>query len=101
MIEVENPAIKVLSDESELPVHLIGSKTIYLDLETLSGSETTTSTNPWHNCWIAGICLTADDCKEAYYIPIGHYKGRNFYLQIMFYAKFYHHLYFYKHLCLQ
>lgn len=77
MIEVENPAIKVLSDESELPVHLIGSKTIYLDLETLSGSETTTSTNPWHNCWIAGICLTADDCKEAYYIPIGHYKGRN------------------------
>ena len=76
MIECKN-GVKIVECESELPVELIGSKYIFLDLETTSRDPKLKSVNPWHNCWIAGICVTADEHRGSWYIPIGHAHGRN------------------------
>lgn len=56
---------------SELP-NLCNSGRVYLDLETTSGDPKLMSVNPWHNCSIAGICVTADFNASAWYIPVGH-----------------------------
>ncbi len=61
---------------SELP-DLSGCTNLYLDLETTSGDSKLSSLNPWHNCDIAGLCVTTDDLPNAWYIPIGHALGNN------------------------
>lgn len=45
---------------------------LYVDFETSSGHPKLKSFNPWKHCEIAGIGLTVDDCKDAWYVPIGH-----------------------------
>lgn len=49
---------------------LIGSETIYLDLETGSYDSKLDSLNPWKNCWPIGAAICAEDYGNAYYIPI-------------------------------
>lgn len=60
----------------DLPI-LTGSKYLYLDFETTSGDPKLDSLNTWRNCFIAGVCVTADDHKDSWYIPIGHRRGGN------------------------
>jgi len=43
-----------------------------LDFETTSGDDKTDSLNPWWNCSVAGICITADNIPDAWYVPVGH-----------------------------
>ncbi len=76
MIVCDN-GVRIVQDESELPYHLVGSKYLFVDLETTSRDSTKRAVNPWHDCWIAGICITADDHKGSWYVPIGHSHGRN------------------------
>ena len=64
----------LIESESELP-HLEGHY-VFCDLETTSRDTRLKSTNPHHNCWIAGICIAVDD-GPTYYIPVGHAFGRN------------------------
>lgn len=66
MIEFANGGRLVQSVE-ELPA--LAGKRLYMDLETSSGSEKLTSLNPWHNCAIAGVCITVDDEPGAWYVP--------------------------------
>ncbi len=82
MIVCEN-GVHIVETEEEMPFHLVGCKDIYMDAETKSGSPKLKSVNPYHNCWLAGLCVTADDCKTAYYIPVGHYSGRNIALDVV------------------
>jgi DNA polymerase-1 len=56
---------------------LQGSKYLYLDFETTSGDPSLDALNTWRNCYIAGIAVTADDHKEAWYVPVGHNTGGN------------------------
>ena len=56
---------------SELP-NLVGCRDIILDFETTSGDDKIDSLNPWWNCDVAGVCITADDIPEAWYVPVGH-----------------------------
>ena len=74
MIEFSNRA-RLVQDVSELPNYR-GVDTIYQDMETGSGDPLVSSTNPWFNCFTAGIAITADDDKYGYYIPIGHKDSR-------------------------
>jgi len=68
-------SVQLVESVSELP-NFTGADNLYLDFETTSGDPKKTSTNPWHNCDIAGIGVTVDDCPMAYYIPIkGAYQG--------------------------
>ena len=60
----------------ELP-NLDGARFLYLDFETTSNDPSLKSINPWHSCYIAGICVTADDLEESWYIPVGHNTGGN------------------------
>lgn len=64
----------LIESESELP-HLEGTY-CYCDLETTSRDPKLKSTNPHHNCWVAGICIAVDD-GDVYYVPVGHAFGRN------------------------
>ena len=74
MIEFKNRA-RLVQSIDELP-NYTGVKDIYLDCETGSGDPKVNSTNPWFNCFTAGIAITADDDKHGYYIPIGHKDSR-------------------------
>lgn len=53
------------------------AKNLYLDFETTSGNPELDSLNPWHHCYICGICVTADDVEGAWYVPLGHNTGNN------------------------
>lgn len=74
MLKFPNNGILV-QQLSELP-DLKGAQRLYLDVETTSGDPKIASTNPWHHCAIAGIAVTADECKQAWYIPIRHHDER-------------------------
>ncbi len=74
MIICEN-GVRIVENVSELPLHLPSN--LFLDFETTSGDPKKDSLNPWHNCTIAGICITHDSHPDAYYIPIGHHVGNN------------------------
>lgn len=76
MLICEN-GVHIVEHEDELPYELIGSEDIFVDVETKSGDKKKKATNPYHHCWIAGICLTTNRTTKAYYIPVGHYQGRN------------------------
>lgn len=60
----------------ELP-DLAHAEHLYLDLETTSGDPKKTSLNPWFNCSILGVCVTADDARGAWYVPVRHVHGIN------------------------
>ncbi len=62
---------RLVQSVDELP-HLEGAHYLYVDFETTSGSKKLKSLNPWHNCSIAGIAVTANEIGEAWYVPIGH-----------------------------
>ncbi len=62
--------VRLVESVSELP-DLFGTNNLYLDFETTSGGLKEDSTNPWHTCDIAGICITIDYHKYAYYVPVG------------------------------
>lgn len=68
MIEFDNGG-RVVESASELP-NLVGARTVYADFETTSGNPKFTSLNPWHNCEIAGLCVTVDDERKAWYLPL-------------------------------
>lgn len=68
---------RLCEDLDDLPI-LDNAKYLYLDFETTSGGNPDIDAlNVWRNCYIAGICVTADDHEEAWYIPIGHNTGGN------------------------
>ena len=63
-------------DLDDLPI-LDGCAELFLDFETTSANMKVPSLNVWHSCYIAGICVTADDFEESWYVPIGHNTGGN------------------------
>lgn len=67
MITFDNGG-RLVEDVSELPA-LTNAKRLYLDTETSSGDPRLNSLNPWHHCSVAGIALTADDVRGAWYVP--------------------------------
>lgn len=67
MIKYDNGGCLV-EDVSELP-NFARSKELFIDFETTSGNPKLKSTNPWFNCEIAGVCITADDCRNSFYVP--------------------------------
>jgi len=75
MLTFDN-GVKMVERVDELPA-LAGAHTIFADFETTSGSKTEKSVNPWHNCDVAGLGITVDDHKQAWYIPVGHHNGPN------------------------
>lgn len=50
-----------------------GAKVLYLDFETVSFDPTEGGLNPYKGHCIAGAAITADDCEQAYYVPVRHY----------------------------
>lgn len=75
MISFKNGG-RIIQSVNELP-KLRGCTTLFCDMETTSGDPKKKSTDPWHDCDIAGICITADDKEGAWYIPVGHHEGDN------------------------
>lgn len=61
----------LVKSASELP-DLMHSNTVFADFETTSCNTKKKSTNPWRDCWIAGLGITADKCPDVWYIPVGH-----------------------------
>lgn len=57
---------------SELP--RIKDREIVLDFETTSGNPKISSTNPWHNCSLLGVCICDSTDSPGYYIPVGHHN---------------------------
>jgi DNA polymerase-1 len=56
---------------------LAGAKYLYLDFETTSGNTKLDALNVWKDCYIAGACVTVDDCPDAWYVPVCHHRGGN------------------------
>lgn len=73
MLECSN-GVRIIQSEDELP--FLEGEVMYLDLETTSKDPKLDSLNPWHHCWIAGICIAVDS-GPVYYIPVAHHAGRN------------------------
>lgn len=59
---------RLVQSIEELP-DFSGCHQLFLDFETTSGHRSLDSLNPWFNCEIAGVGVTADDCPHAYYVP--------------------------------
>lgn len=74
MIEFTNGG-RLVTDASELPRPPTLIERLYLDLETTSRDWEKSSLNPWRDCWIAGIAVTWDDIKGAWYVPVDHDAG--------------------------
>jgi DNA polymerase-1 len=60
--------VKLIQSQDELP-NLVGAKDVFADFETSSGHPKLTSLNPWKNCGIAGLGVTVDKAKGAWFIP--------------------------------
>ena len=63
----------LLESTSELP-NLRNAKRLYADFETTSLDDKKKSTNPWHDCYVAGLGVAADD-GPAFYVPVNHRHG--------------------------
>jgi DNA polymerase-1 len=50
---------------------------LYADFETTSFDDRLDALDPWHNCWAAGVAVTADDAPGAWYVPVRHRGGPN------------------------
>ena len=68
MIEFDNGG-RLVQELSELP-NLSHAKDLYCDFETTSFDPKQEAFKPHHGHRICGICITADDHKGAWYIPI-------------------------------
>lgn len=68
MIRFNNGGILVQSLD-ELP-KLDHANEVFCDFETTSGHPKVKAFRPYHGHRIAGICITADDVKDAWYVPI-------------------------------
>lgn len=73
----------LVTEASELPVPDSSWNELYIDLETTSGDPKKSSVNPWHDCYVAGIAITHDDCKDAWYVPVQHHHGVNLDINIV------------------
>lgn len=49
---------------------LRNADTLFGDFETTSGDKKLKSTNPWKNCFPAGMGVTVDDAQGAWYVPV-------------------------------
>jgi DNA polymerase-1 len=65
----------MVEDASELPVPPARIERLYADFETSSGDRRRRSTNPWRNCYVAGVAVAWDDVPGAWYVPLGHAFG--------------------------
>jgi len=68
MIQFKNGGVLVQSLD-ELP-NLTNATNLYCDFETRSGDPKVTALLPHQGHKIAGICITADDIKQSWYVPI-------------------------------
>lgn len=68
MIQFENGG-RLVQSLDELP-NLQGSKELFLDLETTSYNQKEPAFKPYHGHRMCGICITADEHKGAWYVPI-------------------------------
>jgi DNA polymerase-1 len=68
MIKFDNGG-RLVQSLKELP-RLTGAKRLYMDFETTSFDPKQKALKPYHGHRIAGIGVTADDKKGAWYIPI-------------------------------
>jgi len=68
MLKFDNGG-QLVEDVCELP-RLTNAKNLYCDFETTSFDPKQEAFKPYHGHRIAGICITADDLKPAWYIPI-------------------------------
>lgn len=75
MIQYAN-GTRLVEASSELPEFGV-VKDLFLDLETTSGDPQLDSLNPWQNCSTLGVCVTVDDAKGSWYVPVGHQFGKN------------------------
>lgn len=66
--------VNIVTKRSELPT--LRGDTVFCDFETTSKRVDETSLNPWHHCFIAGICIAVDD-SPVYYVPVAHAFGDN------------------------
>jgi DNA polymerase-1 len=63
---------KILLQPGDIFPNLKNSTRVYVDFETTSEDDDLVSINPWHNCKLLGVCITVDDCRDSYYIPLRH-----------------------------
>lgn len=61
---------------SELP-NFSRANELYLDFETTSWSPSEAAFQPYLGHSIAGAAVTADDCPDAYYVPVRHHFTDN------------------------
>lgn len=59
---------RLVQSIDELP-DLTNSEILFADFETSSGDSRLTSTNPWRDCYAAGIGVTVDEARGAWYVP--------------------------------
>lgn len=74
MIELPNN-FRVIQSIGELPEGLLGSKNLYIDVETTSLDDKVDAFYPYLGHRICGIAFTADDHVGAWYVPIRHHRG--------------------------
>lgn len=65
---------RVVQDATELP-DLRKARSLYADFETTSFDDKKKSTNPWRDCYVAGLGLTVDEEPGAWYVPVNHRHG--------------------------
>ena len=58
---------RLVESAEELP-NLQGRE-LFLDCETSSGDPKKKSVNPWRDCSLLGVAVTADDTPESWYVP--------------------------------
>ncbi len=64
---------RLVTHLGELPALPERIENLYMDFETGSGNVEVDSLNPFRNSFICGVCITWDDERRAWYIPIGHH----------------------------
>ena len=76
MIKLPNGIL--VTETSELP-NFVGAKDLFLDVETkrVFDDNKLGGFYPWKGDRTCGIAVTADDCEEAFYVPIRHTRGGN------------------------
>jgi len=66
---------RLVQSIDELP--RLDPRDLYLDVETTSGDPKKDSLDPWHDCKLLGIAVTADNVEGAWYVPLRHHTGQN------------------------
>lgn len=63
----------LIETAADLPTRLIGCSDLYADAETTAFEPTTKAFFPYKGHRACGWGFTADDCPDAYYLPIRHH----------------------------